>query len=191
MIQSKKETKLKEGIINGDERILKTFYKRSYPFVKKYVLQNSGNIQDAEDVWQDSMLVLYQKLREKTIEIRSTIQTYFYGICKNVWKVTWRMQNRWVLIEDFSTYVPETDTLVSEQIEAQEREWLFKKYYQELNEGSKKLLQLFFEGRSMRDIAMIVGYTEGYTRKKKYRIKKYVTERIQKDPAYKELGVSW
>ena len=101
------------------------------------------------------------------------------------------MQNRWVLIEDFSTYVPETDTLVSEQIEAQEREWLFKKYYQELNEGSKKLLQLFFEGRSMRDIAMIVGYTEGYTRKKKYRIKKYVTERIQKDPAYKELGVSW
>ncbi len=184
MAQQKKECNVMKGIVLGNEEVMKAFYKKNFPIVKKYVLKNSGSVQDAEDVLQDAMLVLYQKLREDTVDIHCSIYTYFFGICRNIWKARLRINNRWVLNNELIEYQQNIETPMPEVLHPPTQEQIYKKYFGELNSMSRKLLHLFFEGKSMREIAGLMGYTERYTRKKKSLLVKCLRSNIQKDPLY-------
>ncbi len=177
------------GIIDGDERILTRFYRDNIRYIQGYILRNYGNFEDVEDVFQDALVVLYQKLKSGILEIRVPITTYFYGICKNLWRNRLRKKQRLILENEQSRFEGVNDTIMND-IENQEREHLYRKHFQKLSTDNKRLLQLFFEGRSMKEISNITGYTEGYTRKKKFMAKKQLLQMIEKDPMYQELVVA-
>ncbi len=175
------------GIINGDERILKGFYKDHIRYIKGYILKNSGNSEDVEDVFQDALVILYQKLRAGLFERRSSVRTYFYSICKNLWRNRLRKMRELTMDDcqiDFREGIHES---VIKEIENSEREHLYRKYFQKLSGENKDLLDHFFDGKSLRDISEIMGYTERYTRKKKFEAKRQLITMIEKDPIYKEL----
>ena len=187
-IKNNKEQRIINGIINGDERILQKFYLENIRYIQGYILRNQGNIEDVEDIFQDALVVLYQKLRSDLFEINAPIKTYFYGICKNMWCNRLRKKEK-LIIDDEQTYIKE-EINDSSVYENQEREHLYKKHFQNLSLDNKKVLLLFFEGKSMREISDITGYTEGYTRKKKFTAKKKLIEMIEQDPLYHELRMS-
>ncbi len=175
------------GIIEGDERILTCFYRDNIRYIQGYILRNYGNLEDVEDVFQDALVVLYQKLRSGLLEIRVPIKTYFYGICRNLWRNRLKKKEK-LIIDDGQNRFEEgiNDPLIA-NIENQEREHLYRKHFQKLSADNKKLLYLFFEGKSMREISIITGYSEGYTRKKKFEAKRQLLKMIEKDPMYEEL----
>ncbi|WP_109299193.1 RNA polymerase sigma factor [Aquimarina sp. AU474] len=184
-----KDQVLIAGIIDGDQRILTRFYRENIRYIQGYILRNYGNSEDVEDIFQDALVVLYQKLRSGLLEIKVPITTYFYGICKNLWRNRLRKKQRLILDDEESRFEGVNDTIMND-IENQEREHLYRKHFQKLSIDNKKLLQLFFEGRSMKEISNITGYTEGYTRKKKFMAKKQLLKMIEKDPMYQELVVA-
>ncbi|MFC5048430.1 RNA polymerase sigma factor [Aquimarina hainanensis] len=173
------------GIINGNEKILTRFYDENIRYIQGYVLRNHGKPEDVEDVFQDALMVLYQKLNSGIFELTGSIRTYFYGICKNIWRNQLR---RKPIFTDGKHMLEETtyDSLLAD-IENQEREQFYKKYFQQLSTDNKQLLYLFFEGKSMKEIAQITGYSEIYTRKKKFLAKKKLLEMMEQDPLYNEL----
>ncbi|TSE10194.1 sigma-70 family RNA polymerase sigma factor [Aquimarina algiphila] len=175
------------GIIEGDERILTCFYRDNIRYIQGYILRNYGNLEDVEDVFQDALVVLYQKLRSGLLEIRVPIKTYFYGICRNLWRNRLKKKEK-LIIDDGQNRFEEgiNDPLIA-NIENQEREHLYRKHFQKLSADNKKLLYLFFEGKSMKEISIITGYSEGYTRKKKFEAKRQLLKMIEKDPMYEEL----
>lgn len=178
-----------DGIIAGDERILTCFYKENIQYIQGYILRNRGNAEDVEDVFQDALVVLYQKLKSGFLELKVSIKTYFYGICKNVWKNRLRKKKE-LFIEDRKKHFDvEIDDSIIVDIENQEREHLYRKHFQKLSTDNKKILSLFFEGKSMQEISKVIGYSEGYTRKKKFQAKKELLKMIEKDPMYEELRV--
>ena len=132
-------------------------------------------------------MVLYYKLKHEELIIQISIHSYFIGTCKNMWRSQLRKQqlvayNDWILdqLED-----PETNVL--EAMTLQDQKALYQKYITKLNPSSAQLLKQFFDGKSMRDIANTMGYTEGYVRKKKFMIKNRLLQMIQSDPIYKEI----
>ncbi|WP_106790811.1 RNA polymerase sigma factor [Aquimarina sp. Aq78] len=175
------------GIINGDEKILTCFYKENIRYIQGYILRNNGNPEDVEDVFQDALVVLYQKLRSGLLELRVPIKTYFYGICKNLWRNRLKKKKKLILDDGWYRFEEETSEPLITDIENQEREHLYRKHFQKLSTENKKLLSLFFEGRSMKEISKIIGHSEGYTRKKKFEAKKKLLKMIEKDPMYNEL----
>lgn len=175
------------GIIDGDERILTCFYKENIQYIQGYILRNSGNPEDVEDVFQDALVVLYQKLRSGLLELRVPIKTYFYGICKNLWRNRLKKKKKLIINDEQYHFEKGTHDSLITDIENQEREHLYRKHFQKLSTDNKKLLSLFFEGRSMKEISKITGYSEGYTRKKKFEAKKKLLKMIEKDPMYNEL----
>lgn len=74
-------------------------------------------------------------------------------------------------------------------MEEKEREHLYRKYFLKLSDACRELLQLVFLQKSMKEIAKVTGYSEGYTRKKKFNCKKSLLERIEQDPLYQELKI--
>lgn len=60
-------------------------YKNHFAAVQRFVLRNSGSADDAEDLFQDTMIVLTQKLRLDNFILSSSVKTYIMAIAKNLW----------------------------------------------------------------------------------------------------------
>ncbi len=175
------------GIIDGDQRILTRFYKENVRYIQGFILRNYGNPEDVEDVFQDALVVLYQKLKSGLLQLKVPVRTYFYGICKNLWRNRLRKRERFIVEERENEAEEDTNDSITKSIENQEREHLYRKHFQKLSTDNRQLLDLFFEGRSTKEISKITGYTEGYTRKKKFDAKRQLLKMIEQDPLYAEL----
>ncbi|GAA4115797.1 hypothetical protein GCM10022393_16150 [Aquimarina addita] len=181
-----RERKIMEGIVTGDRQVIKEFYTNNYPYIRKYIIQNSGDETDAEDVFQDAIIMMYQKLKTGTLEVHSSLRTYFYAICKNIWRNRLRRNKKFVGSSDMVN-AEEIDVSLLEEIEQKEREQLYQRYFLKLSHTCRELLTMVFEGKTMREISDMTEYSSGYARKKKFDCKKSLMDMIEKDSAYHEL----
>ncbi len=184
------DRKFLEGIVSGDEVVIKAFYKKNLSYIRGYILKNSGNEADAEDVFQDALILIYQKLKSDSLELHSSLSTYFYGICKNIWRNRLRKNKKMIITEDVVHDEEGIHPEIIEEIAQKEREHVYRKHFLKLSNTCREVLGLLFQGNSMKEIAHITGYSKGYTRKKKFECKKSLIEMIEKDPAYKELQLT-
>ena len=60
-------------------------YQDNFGKISNFVQKNSGNQADAEDLFQNAMMVLVEKLRQDNFQLAASINTYVYAICKNLW----------------------------------------------------------------------------------------------------------
>ena len=184
------EQVLIEGIKNGDPEILKAFYKKNLPLVQHYILKNSGSPQDAEDVFQDAIILVYQKLESSDFKLTSSLSTFVYAVAKNIWLTKLRRFKKIDYNDDLIDETKELSPDLVNEIEQNEQYYVFRKYFLLLSNACQKLLELFFEGQPMKVIAKKMELSEGYTRKKKFECKNELLKMIEKDAAYKELTMT-
>jgi RNA polymerase sigma factor (sigma-70 family) len=60
-------------------------YKLYYPTIEKYILSNSGSVADAEDIFQETLLILTDKIQKQDFALSSSLKTYLYSISRNLW----------------------------------------------------------------------------------------------------------
>src|SRR6187549_2153736 len=75
-----------ERICKGDEKALEFLYKKYYRMMTKLVITNSGTEEEARDVYQDALIVFWQKATSGNLVLTSKISTYVYSICQNLWR---------------------------------------------------------------------------------------------------------
>ena len=184
------EQNILAGIVAGDTAIIKEFYQRNWIMIRNYIIKNGGTEQEAEDIFQDALVCLYRKgiTNALTMHIAS-IHTYFYAICKNMWLS--HLRNRAAF--DSARKQWELEHTTNDTHYLQEQEWneerrgVLQSHLEQLSKTGKELMELVATGLSMEDIARRMGYTEGYTRKKKFDTKKALLEKLYKDHRYWEL----
>lgn len=67
-------------------------YQKYFIYIKKFILTNKGNTQDAEDIFQDALLILYEKLHTDNFKAYTCLANYLSGISKNLWLKKLRAQ---------------------------------------------------------------------------------------------------
>jgi len=60
-------------------------YKEHFSMVNRFVTNNNGRTDDAEDIFQDTMMVFLEKLRQDDFILTASIKTYIMAIAKNLW----------------------------------------------------------------------------------------------------------
>ncbi len=65
-----------------------------FQFVKNHVLKNSGSTDDVSDVFQDSIIVLYNQITEGNLNLTTDLKGYFFGIARNVWNAHLRKKQK-------------------------------------------------------------------------------------------------
>lgn len=73
------------GLINGDDACCRYFYKKNLPAAKKYILNNSGDEDDAKDTFQDAVADLIDNLRKGKYVHKGKLEGYFFIMVKNKW----------------------------------------------------------------------------------------------------------
>jgi RNA polymerase sigma factor (sigma-70 family) len=154
------EKELLKGLALSDKKAIETIYKENYNMVQSLVINNNGSAQDAMDVFQEAMIVLYEKARSGTFELNCQIKTYIYSVCRRIWLKRLQQLNRYTTeMDNLSEIVP-----VEEDIEEHERRdeefELMEKAISNLGEPCKSLIEAFYiQKRNMQDIASQFGYT--------------------------------
>jgi RNA polymerase sigma factor (sigma-70 family) len=177
-----------DGIRKRDNRILTLIYKELFPVVRYYVMSNGGTPDDAKDVFQESIIVIFKQISLNSFEIKTGFEAYLYGVSRLVWLKTLRNRathDRSILQieEPDSSYLP-SENMVEEDIEMR----LFRKHFLKLGADCQKLLRLVTEGTSYDEIALLMGYkSEKIVRNKKYKCKESLIRMIQDDPEYRLL----
>jgi RNA polymerase sigma factor (sigma-70 family) len=170
-----------ERICKGDEKALEFLYKKYYRMMTKLVISNSGTEEEARDVYQDALIVFWQKARSGNLVLTSKMSTFIYSICQNLWRKELDRKKRLSNEEKDSSVVLDTDTA--------EREKIIAKCIDQLGETCKKVLMYYyFEEMSMQDIADKLGFANTDTAKtKKYKCKKKLDELVKAQYSEKDF----
>ena len=83
-----------DGVRNQDDKILNWLYDNYFQSVKNHVLNNSGSDEDVSDVFQDTIIVLYNQITEDNLNLTTDLKGYFFGIARNVWSAQLRKKQK-------------------------------------------------------------------------------------------------
>ncbi len=88
------ELELLEGIARNDSRAIEKVYKDNFGLVQNFIVRNNGSFDDARDVFQEAMLVIYEKSRQENFTLTCQLKTYLYSICRRLWLKKLQQANR-------------------------------------------------------------------------------------------------
>ena len=167
------EKEIFERIQKGDEKALEFLYKKYYRMMTKLVITNSGTEDEARDIYQDALIVFWQKATSGNLVLTSKISTYIYSICQNLWRKELDRKKR--LSNE------EKDSAVSMDLDSSEKEKIIAKCLDQLGDTCKKVLMYYyFEEMSMQEIAEKLGFANTDTAKtKKYKCKMKLDELVK------------
>lgn len=174
-----------DGIRSQDKIVLKNIYTDYFPTIKRFVIENSGTAQDAKDVFQEGIIIIYRKIKEGNFELSSSFKTYIYSVCQYIWiKQLSRTKENVEKLNNYLEYegVPE---ISEDEYRKNEQFKLYQKHFKRLNKDCQKLLQLFLKKVPLKDIAKELGIeNEQYIKQRKYKCKEQLIKYIKSDPNY-------
>ncbi|MCX2484341.1 RNA polymerase sigma factor [Pedobacter sp. MR2016-24] len=148
------------GILNNSEDALNRLYIGYFPMVLQFILNNNGDEDDAKDVYQEAIIVLYNKIKGGNFELSSKLKTYIYSVCRRIWlKKLSQASKKTNNISDFEDVIAvEVDVEYHEEKDLQ-----FEKMgsaLTNLGEPCKTIIQDFYiNNLSMQEICEKFGYT--------------------------------
>jgi RNA polymerase sigma factor (sigma-70 family) len=180
------EKALLQGLARNDKKAIETIYRENYNMIQALVINNNGNTDDAKDVFQEAMIVLFEKVQTGTFELNCQIRTFVYSVCKRIWLKRLMQQNRFTITDGYETVAVDEEMEDHEKRNAEFN--MMEKALNGLGEPCKSLLEAFYlEKKSMQDIATGFGYTNAENAKnQKYkclmRLKKLFFSQYKNEP---------
>ena len=149
------------GLLNGNNDVLSALYKKYYNIVLKFILYNSGTSAAAQDIYQETIIVLFESVKKPGFELKCQLQTYIFSIAKRLWLKELKKNGKTFLFKE-----SEENNLVdvSEDLkEFDEKEAEIEKMNNsliDLGEPCSELIKDFYINKlSMEQIAEKFGYT--------------------------------
>lgn len=152
--------------------------------IRYLVVKNSGNDEDAEDVFQDGLIIVFKKIRDHELDLTCSFRTYIYSVCRNIWLQKLNKRKQYAReFSDVESFVDLPDKVDQFQEEEMEKYRLYQQHFLTLGEDCQKVLLLFMKKQSLKEIAIEMGYkTEKYAKTRKYLCKEELKKRIINDP---------
>ena len=185
---TRSDQELLEGIRLGDNAAIAYVYKSCYPSVSHMIINSRGNEDEAKDIFQEAILVLYDKVTHQQFELSSKLSTFLYAVCRRLWLKQLGKKGGAIHLDDHENLdIPD---LEEDLVNHAEQELKFEHMHVALaglGEPCATILKDFYiANKSMQDICDKLGYTNTDNAKnQKYkclqRLKRLFFEQHQKN----------
>lgn len=178
------------GLVKRDSKIIQFIYDTDFEKVSRMINANSGNDDDAEDVFQESLIIIFKRLRENPdFRLSSSFSTYIYSVNRLLWLKKLRNRRK--------TDIDTLDREMEEYLEFEEpppvqdkdlQYAIFQKNLKYIPEDCQKILTLTASAVPAKEIADRLGYkSDSYVRKRRHFCKEYLINQIKKDQDYRDM----
>lgn len=163
---------------------LQRLYRSCYEPVTFWIQGQGGSEADAADIFQETILVFIEQVRQNRFRGESTIATYLTGIARNLWlneqRSRARRNNREEQYNSNRTQVWEN---TEDRIYNKESRQQLLDLFEQIGEACKKILTgFYFEKLQMKELLHITAYSnEQALRNKKSKCMKHLKELIEAD----------
>ena len=149
-------------------KALATLYK-VFPKVLAYVMQYGGEKSDAEDIFQDSLLICIEKIKADDFSLKSALSTFLIGIAKNKTREYLRKlaKTNQIETEEVHDFPGEINRLIEEE----KKYKALDKILIEIGKKCTELLIMFYhKSMNMKQIATKLGFkSETSAKTQKYK----------------------
>ena len=128
-----------------------SLYEKAFPSVARYVAKMGGSFDDAKDIFQDALLVYYEKV---TVGQQATIITdkaYLYGIARNLWHQRYNSNRKEQALENIDFQLESEWQLQQDKV---------LQYLQTAGEKCMNLLKAFYyDALPLNSVKELFGYS--------------------------------
>jgi DNA-directed RNA polymerase specialized sigma24 family protein len=140
-------------------KVFEELYEQAFPPTARFVRKMGGSLEDAKDIFQDALVIFYEKTIQEGLLINTSPEAYIHGISKHLWVRKFKQDSKKVSFSDWEHEIetPKDDVDYNNNLLLKFLEQAGKKcmdllraFYYSSQEKNKKL--------SMGDIAQKLGY---------------------------------
>lgn len=157
------------GSLN-DVSCYESLYRHTFPLVKKHVMNNSGAEEDAHDVFQETLLIFIEKIKQRLCAEVSfaVISSIVFSISKNVWfqrlrdvkkHADYLEENKWEVQDIYRRYNDDHELIFEERLT------YMVDSICKLKEKHRDILSTSLSVKNCKEGAMQLKYSETYYRK--------------------------
>lgn len=179
-----------ERLHRGENEAFGYLYEKYYRPAAAFIHANSGQEQDARDIFQQALLVLFKKTRNADFRLTADPGAYLLAVVRNLW--LYRLRTRQTHPEvsiDENHRIPDagiddTELLFRENTWS-EKHHTVRQLLETLKIECQKLIQYAYYNRlSSTEIAALLGYSERFVKVKKHRCMEALREKVKNHPAF-------
>jgi len=187
-VQEYQADEILDGLRSRDTNVLDFIYKSFFQQIKSFINRNSGTDEDAQDIYQDAILVIYQKIKNDNLTLNCSFITYLYSVCRLLWLKQLEIRKKSLEYMEDSGKIVELDDDILKLYNSNERYLIYQDHFKKLSQSCQKILELYIARIQLKEIANILGYkSDQYVKKRKHQCKEKLVNSIKNDPRYKEL----
>ncbi|MDR6781593.1 RNA polymerase sigma factor (sigma-70 family) [Pedobacter africanus] len=141
------------------EAWLRELYKKAFPLVAAYVSKMGGSLEEARDIFQDALIIYYEKSAGQELCLKHSDKAYLFGIARHLWNRRYRESARQLSIDELQADFDEHAGLV----DAADPEVSSSRLFRLLQTAGQKCMQLlsafYYEKLSMEQLAERFGFS--------------------------------
>jgi RNA polymerase sigma factor (sigma-70 family) len=163
-MQNISDNTLLDKLKTEDSSSFELLYKFYFPSISSYIKQNLGNNEDAEDIFQEAIIVLLQKVRQPDFALTSSLKTYLYAVAKNIWLKRLRDNKIKIVDSELSMVVHRTETEIFEIESEKSKEEKVENWLLKITRNCQNILKaLFFYEVPMDNLMLKMGWKNKHT----------------------------
>ncbi len=151
------------ALCTGNEALIREIYSKYARSVQIWVTQNNGEVADAQDLFQDALMAVYDRYCGRDFTLTSSLGALLLAICRRKWFDRLAQKNREEGVRKWEeTRYNEEDSeweAAEAAIEQQKKQECLSRVFLLLSEQCQKLLALIAEGaHTVEQIALDLGF---------------------------------
>lgn len=181
---------LMKDLRNGYPPAFEALYRKYYRMIARQVAESGRTNIEAEDLFQEVLVVLVRKVRDPGFELSAKLSTYLFAISRNLLLKSSGKLSDTALRDNMLSHL--TDRQSSDELNdmqlREEQLNVIVGHLQLLEDDCQQILTLsFYEKQSQAEIARIMGYSDAFVKVKKYRCLEYLRKQVKNHPLFKRL----
>jgi RNA polymerase sigma factor (sigma-70 family) len=165
-------------------KALSYLYETTLKKVRQYIMKNKGSKDDANDIFQDSVIIFFNQVRNNKFDEKYDIDAFIFSVSRNLWIDKIRRDSKMVNYEFPDQFKNESDNKNHlDDLITKEKSSAMHTVFNKLDEKCKKILSyVIYDKLSMKQICEKMGYSsEDVAKTNHYRCKQALTKIVKND----------
>lgn len=181
---------LLNGLREGTSPAFEMLYRQCFRMVAKQVADMGRPDLNAEDLFQEVLVILLRKVREPDFRLSAKLSTFLFAIARNLIlkKANTRSEFSAGDIDAYRKEAPEGMEMPEEREKRESQLTVISGFLETLEDDCRQVLLLsFYEKYSQAEIAGRMGYAESFVKVKKFRCLEYLRKKVKAHPLFAHL----